>query len=632
MHLDMQLSNFSQWRSDFHFGVELDADFADLGYYTVAPGMLVASSWDNDNSTVFFNARAEHHFHYPGYEGDALFQRSCMIQSCHSSEKPERTAYGIGFQIGLNPAESWSSCLNISCKDRGVVHRAPAHGSVAKQVDGTEVTVPSTFAHGQVLMQAFRRSEHDLVALEMGTTDSEPANTEESNSVVIAGIPKYTSLFGRDCLKSSWQSSLVGFDRMKDSLRALAAYQGTEWNDWTDERPGRMPHEIQTGPLSALRYKPSFRNYGTVTASAVFCIVLTEMWRWSGDEALAKKLLPNAMKAMADIDKYDELKDTGIYGYQTRSPQGVRNQGWKDSPGAIVYPDGSQVEPPIATCEQQGYVYRAKLNLAELLDWFGHKTEASRLRKQAYELKQRFNERFWMTDENYFALGLDPELEQIGSVASDPGHCLATGIVDESLAPLVVQKLMSPQLFSGWGIRTLSTDNPAYNPWSYHRGSVWPVEQATFSLGFKRYDQRQSALKLIEAQLDALQLFPHSRFPELFSGHKRDDEHPFPGIYPEACWPQAWSASAPVMLLHVLLGTYAYAPKHQLYVDPCLPEWLPEIVMRKLRIGTAIVSLRIHQTADGCKVDVLDLEGKLQVIHKPLVWADITSIDGVNAA
>ncbi|HEX6291541.1 MAG TPA: amylo-alpha-1,6-glucosidase, partial [Herpetosiphonaceae bacterium] len=333
-------------------------------------------------------------------------------------------------------------------------------------------------------------------------------------------------------------------------------------------------------------------------------------------------LIEPALNALRWLDRDGDLDGDGFYEYQTRSTQGAENQAWKDSGDAIVDEHGAQVKPPIATCEEQGFVYLAKLHLSEVLWWLDRKDEARRLFHEAGELKQRFNERFWIEQQGFFALGLDSQKRQIRSITSNPGHCLATGIVDQSLVERTAARLLAPDLFTGWGVRTLSSENPAYNPYSYHRGSVWPVEQATFALGLLRYGLHQHVESLCRAQFEAAALFDFYRLPELFSGHQRDADHPFPALYPQANSPQAWSASAVFCLLQSLLGLYPYAPLNLLLLDPHLPEWLPEITLRNLHVGQAVVTLRCYRTEHGASdYRVLDQQGTLHVVRQPSPWS-----------
>ena len=316
------------------------------------------------------------------------------------------------------------------------------------------------------------------------------------------------------------------------------------------------------------------------------------------------------------------LDDTGFYRYQTHSEQGMKNQGWKDSGDAIVYPDGSQVPTPIGTCEMQAFAYAAKLHFSELLWWLGEAKAAERFFKEATDLKHRFNRLFWMEDEGTYAMGIDKDGELIRSVASDPGHCLLSGIADESRVPRLANRMLMDDLFSGWGIRTLSAGHPAYNPFSYHRGTVWPVENGAFVLGFARYGLHGEMHRLARAFFEAAQLFPHCRLPEVFGGHQRTEEAPFPGLYTKADWPQAWSASAVFTVIRALLGIFPYAAAHLLLIDPHLPEWLPELTLENFRVGKATVTLNFHRKPDGTTdYSVTELEGKLHIVRQASPWS-----------
>ncbi|HEV2764677.1 MAG TPA: amylo-alpha-1,6-glucosidase, partial [Pyrinomonadaceae bacterium] len=322
------------------------------------------------------------------------------------------------------------------------------------------------------------------------------------------------------------------------------------------------------------------------------------------------------------LDEYGDLDGDGFYEYRTRSEQGVRHQAWKDSPDAVVYEDGRQVEPPIATCEEQGFAYLAKLHMSEVLWWLDEKEQAKRLYREAGELKKRFNEAFWMDTEGFFALGLDPQKRQIKSITSNPGHCLATAVVDEALVPRTAARFLREDLFSGWGVRTLSSGHPAYNPYSYHRGSVWPVEHGTFAVAFMRYGFHKEVELITRSQFEAAALFDFYRLPELFGGHPRDADHPFPAFYHQACSPQAWSASAVFCMLQALLGLYPYAPLNLLLVDPHMPEWLPEITLQNLRVGEGVVTIRFYRTeGGGGDYEVLDKRGPLHVVRQPSPWS-----------
>lgn len=379
-----------------------------------------------------------------------------------------------------------------------------------------------------------------------------------------------------------------------------------------------MLHEHHRGPVAALCYGPHGCYYGDFTASIYYPVVVASLWHWTGNLDLVKAYLEPARRAIAWADAYGDPDGDGLYEYATTSEQGERNQGWKDSNDAIVYPDGTLVAPPLGTCEMQAFAYVSKLALSELLFWTGEIEAARRLFQQARELRGRFNDRFWMEDERYVAMALDRDKHLVRSIASDPGHCLASGILDDERVPAVAARLMSPEMFSGWGVRTLSSGHPAYDPLSYHRGTIWPVENAVFALGFARYGLYDELHALSKAQFEAAGLFELCRLPETFGGHPRDEGHPFPGLYPRANWPQAWSASAVFCMIQAIVGAVPYAPLHLLLIDPHLPAWLPQLELRNLCVGGAAVDLSFRRSPDGrTEFTVLDKRGTLHVVRQP---------------
>jgi glycogen debranching enzyme len=509
---------------------------------------------------------------------------------------------GTTFQIELAPHESWELELDF-------IPTFLHHPETSVEPFQTRIEAPGSGLSAQVCA-TLEQARQDLESLRLPDLDS-----AADAWTFAAGLPLYIALFGRDTLTASWQAAMLGPAMMRGTLDALAKLQGTREDDWRDEQPGRMLHEAHTGPAAALGLNPRDRNYGSVTTSGLFPFMLAELWHWTGDRDAVRPYVDNALDALAWLDR--ERLHEGVYTYQTRSKDGVKHQAWKDAPGAIVYGDGREVEPPIATCEEQGFVFIAKLHFAETLWALGERVEAKRLFDEALQLRARFNEAFWMEDEGYYALALDANFEQVRSIASNAGHCIATAIADDAHVVRVASRMFEEDLFSGWGIRTLSSKHPAFNPYSYHLGSIWPVEQGTFAMGFMRYGLHGRAQQLARAQFEAATLFDFHRLPELFSGHSRDEEHPFPALYPNANSPQAWSASTVFLLLQAMLGMYPYAPLHVLIVDPHLPEWLPEITIRDMRVGEATVTIRFRERS----WEVLEKAGKLHVVQQPLPWS-----------
>jgi glycogen debranching enzyme len=467
------------------------------------------------------------------------------------------------------------------------------------------------------VVECFHQARNDLAALRLFDRD-----LDERTWIPAAGLPMYIAIFGRDTLTTALQSALLGPELLSGTVAELPKWQGKEKNDWRDEEPGRMLHEAHTGPLALLNYNPRARYYGSVTTSGFYPAVLAELWHWTGDKNIIRAFLPAARSALQWLKTYADIDQDGFYEYLTKSKQGVKHQAWKDSSDAVIYPDGRQAEPPIAASEEQAFVYIAKFLLSEVLWWLDEKDAAKELYREAQELKQRFNEKFWMEEENFLALGLDSNKKKIESIASNAGHCLAAGIVDPSRVEKVAARLLADDLFSGWGIRTLSSRHPAYNPYSYHRGSIWPVEQGTFVFGFMRYGLIDSMHRLAKAFFESAALFDYHRLPEVYAGHPRDADHPFPALYLQANSPQAWSASAVFQVIQSLLGIYPYAPLNLLLVDPHLPDWLPEITLTNLRVGKASCDIRFFRKSDGTSdYEIRDKQGPLHIVRQASPWS-----------
>jgi len=569
---------------------------------------------------------AKHHYEHQGNVGDAECRRGLALRIDHSDSPPMRLRNSIRFEVQLRPHETWSCCLGwLAFVDEQIL---PLMGGCTEQqsneyekkISGfVSRTTGFSFDGGQnlsnIVRRTIERSKSDLAALRLFDLE------DDGDVVIAAGVPTYMGVFGRDVLASAWQASMLGPEPLLGSLEITAKRQAHEMNDWRDAQPGKVVHEAHTDPLAVLNFSPKSLYYGSVSSSFLYPIALSELWHCTGDLELVRRFVPTATRALQWADRYC-LDDSGFYRYQSRSEQGIKNLGWKDSGDAIVYPEGSQVPTPIGTCEMQAFVYAAKMQFSEVLWWMGETGEAERLFAEANSLKERFNEKFWIEEEGYYGLGIDRNGELIRSIASDPGHCLLAGIIAEDRVARVANRMLMPDLFSGWGVRTLSSRHPAYNPFSYHRGSVWPVENGSFVLGFARYGLHGEMHRLARAVFEAAALFPDCRLPEVFGGHRRTDEIPFPGLYTKADSPQAWSASSVFTIVRALLGFYPYAPANALVIDPHLPDWLPQLTLEHVRIGKAVATLRFERKDDGTTdYRVMDIRGKLHVLRQPSPWS-----------
>jgi glycogen debranching enzyme len=398
------------------------------------------------------------------------------------------------------------------------------------------------------------------------------------------------------------------------ALRRLGAMQATGDDPERDMEPGKIPHEIRHGELAQLGILPYQPYYGTHDATSLFVIVLSYLYHWAADPELLRRYLPNAEAALAWVDRHGDRDRDGFQEYKTRSSHGMYNQAWKDAGDAILEADGTISPLPIATCELQGYVYDAKIRMADVYDVLDRPQDARRLRREAKRLYDRFNDTFWWEAEGTYYLGLNGRKEPIRSVASNAGHLLQSGIVPPERAGRVVRRLMADDMWSGWGIRTLSAEHVAYNPFSYHTGSVWPHDNATIGGGFRRYGFAAEAAQVAKGLFDAAERFAALRLPELFAGLPRIPAG-FPVPYLGANVPQAWAAGSVFRFVAILCGLHATTDKDgsRLYVNPALPDWMPEITINNLRVGGG--ALDIH-FSDGI-VDVRSNTSKYEVVHAP---------------
>jgi len=457
-------------------------------------------------------------------------------------------------------------------------------------------------------------------ATAVGDLANLPLGEAPGPAAPIAGLPIYQQIFGRDTLTVSWQALLAGPTMLRDSLRLNAAHVGRRIDDWRDEEPGKMLHQARHGPLSLLRVDPFTGYYGDYATEPDFLVFLGQYLAWTGDLDTVRELLPVARQVVQWLERYADLDRDGFLEYHTRSAAGVKNQGWKDSDTAIVDEHGRVVDNPIAPSELQGYHYAALRHGALALAAAGDRAFAAGLLARATALRRRFHPAYWMPEHGCYAMALGPDGQQVRSVNSNDGHLLAAGIVPTRLARAVADRLFAPDMFSGWGIRTLSAEHPAYNPFSYHRGSVWPVEAGTIALGLGRYGCWQHLHRLAEATFAAAALFEGHRLPEVISGLPRDAAHPHPGVYPKACSPQAWSASTIIAVVQALLGLRPVAPLRAVVVDPHLPDWLPDLHLEGVQVGGARFDLHARRRPGG-SVSVHTRGDRITVIRQPPLQA-----------
>ncbi len=449
-----------------------------------------------------------------------------------------------------------------------------------------------------------------------------------------AGYPHYPHLFGRDALTAGWMSAM--FDRgeaVEHTLNKLGRLQGAITDTRRDEEPGRIVQQSRADPPARLGAVPFDRYYGDFAAPLMYVIALAHLYSWSGDREHVRRHWDTCRRILRWACVYGDSDGDGFLEYCTHSEAGPRNQGWKDSENAVVDDGGELVEPPIASCEVQGYYYAALQAAAFFSTLLGAPHDGLDYLKRAHRLKRDFNRCFWVADGGYVAFGLDARKRQIRSRTSNMGHCLASGIVERDRIGSVVQTLFAPDMFSGWGIRTLSAAHPAFNPLSYHLGSVWSVENATIAFGLRRYGLGRETMILTKAIIDLAGLWPGGRIPECVGGYDRR-EYAHPGAYPRATSTQTWNAAAACLLVHVMLGLQPVAPLGLLFVDPILPPWLPDVTLENLRLGGASVNLRFRRARDGVThTEVLRKQGRIRLMSQPPVnslsaspWRRLTAL------
>ena len=441
----------------------------------------------------------------------------------------------------------------------------------------------------QVLGAVLRQTEGDLGALLIHD------DTGRGHSFVAAGAPWFMTLFGRDGLLTAWMALPLDVGLSIGTLQRLAAVQGRRVDLITEEEPGRIMHEIRRGPASADVLGGAI-YYGSVDATPLFVMLLAESWRWGADETVVRSLLPAADAALAWAENYGDRDGDGFIEYRRGTDRGLINQGWKDSSDGVNDAAGRTAEPPIALCEVQGYHYAALRARAELAEAFGDAATAAGLRDRADSLRGRFLDAFWLPEKGWYAIALDSSKRQVNALTSNVGHCLWTGIAIDEHAAVLVERLSGAEMNSGFGLRTLAATMGAYNPMSYHNGSVWPHDTAIAVAGLLRYRHVPGAVALAQrlatGLLDAAAAFG-GRLPELYCGFPRSQfRSPVP--YPTSCSPQAWASAAPLLLVRSFLGLDPHVPARRLAVAPHLPEAWGRIALTDLRLGSVTAYLEVE--------------------------------------
>ncbi len=604
LYLRVELRNYTSQDLRVPMRVVLAADFADVFEIRgvrqrLARGREMVPKLEGEGRLVF------------GYEGqDGLF-RDTLVEF-----EPAPTASALD---GRRAVLDWALEVPAGAAAGVLVSVVPSSGGRRPERRSFETAVADHERAFAAWTQRCTRiaTDNELFesVLAASTRDLHALVTPVGGGrIPAAGIPWYVAPFGRDSLITCYEALLLGPELARDTLRVLAALQATTDEPWRDAEPGKILHELRYGELAHAGLVPHTPYYGTVDATPLFLMLAAAYFRWTADLETMAELRPALRAALQWIDRHGDIDGDGFVEYRRRSPAGLVNQGWKDSHDSVVHADGSLADGPIALVEVQGYVYRAKLGIADVFEALHEPDRADELRAQARRLREAFNQAFWNDDEGTFAMALDGRKRQVASVASNPGHALYCGIVEPGKAAALAERLMAPDMFSGWGIRTLSKQSRAYNPMSYHNGSVWPHDNAIIAAGLKRYGFADATLKIATALFDVAAHARDFRLAELYCGFDRAAPAADIVGYPVACMPQAWAAAAPFMLLQAILGVSADAPSRTLSViDPRLPDWLGRVNLVELRVGDSGVDLNFTRFEGVTSFSLLDQRGELTV-------------------
>lgn len=502
----------------------------------------------------------------------------------------------LTYRVSIPAHGQWSQSLNvtptIAGKEIAIAFPTdqPLHESEPeRRFVAWHSRIPTHTFGDDEIEKVINRGQKDLGSLRI----FDPSHPERE--VVAAGAPWFMALFGRDSILTSLMALPVDPSLALGTLQTLADLQGREVTPLTEEQPGRILHEVRLGVTSSLALGGGSVYNGTADATPLFVVLLGELSRWGLPAETLDSLLPHADRALEWIDKYGDRDGDGFVEYARLNDQGLINQGWKDSWDGINFADGTLAEPPIALCEVQGYVYSAYLARALLARASGHPEEAEHWVGRAAALKAEFNDRFWLPDRGYFAIALDRHKRPVDACASNMGHCLWSGIVDDDKAPFVAERLLSPQMFTGWGVRTLASDMGAYNPASYHNGSVWPHDNALIAAGLMRYGFVEEAQKIVFGLLEAATFFD-GRLPELFCGFDRS-LYQEPVSYPNSCSPQAWAAATPLYLIRTLLRFDPCVPTKNVWLAPALPDNFGHLLVENIPLAGSRVSIDVSNNS-----------------------------------
>ncbi len=598
---ELTLTNYGSEPVKFDLSLSFDADFTDLfeirGFDRNDHGKLlrrVEVAAGTPNQYGLHQDFGELTMAYQGIDGHVMESHIQFLHNRPTDFKGYTALWTI--ELESHQTERISYRLNL-LMDSEPVSKVPVpmtltQARAAEMIEEQEWRGSTTQIRtdNKAINEVIERAEQDLYLLRQ---------TFEDRKILSAGVPWFCTLFGRDSIIAASQSLIINPTIARDTLTVLAHYQGKVEDDWREEEPGKILHEIRLGEMARCQMIPHTPYYGTIDATPLWLMLFAEYYAWTGDRETLEGLWNHALAAMEWVDRNSVA--TGYLSYSKKSKRGLANQGWKDSGDCIVDRHGKMATGPITLCEVQGYTYAAKVRMSELAHLRKRPDLGDRWQQEAEELKERFNRDFWMPDEGFIALALDGEGKLVDSITSNPGHCLNLGILDVDKAKSVAERLQSPDMFNGWGIRTLSSQSPAYNPMGYHLGSVWPHDNGMIALGLRSQGHVDHALELGQSLLEMTMRQPYQRPPELFCGYERQ-ANAEPVRYPVACSPQAWATGTVFQLMQMMTNLVPDAPGQCLRViDPALPMNIQHMTLTNLRIGSTILDLEFIRQGNASK-------------------------------
>ncbi|MHB1326197.1 MAG: amylo-alpha-1,6-glucosidase [Thermoleophilia bacterium] len=595
----IRIKNYNHFPVDISLEFDFDSDFADMfevrGTKRTKYGTRLAPKVSEDSILLAYHGL------------DAILRKTYI-----RLETPPTAIEGTKaiFRFQLKPRER--RVVKYSIEPILPTTRPPEATDFNKAIGDVRKSYESWFkgssqieTDNELFTAVLRSSQRDIRMLETETG---------MGYFLSAGVPWFVTPFGRDTIITCLQIMMLDAHPATATANVFTQLQGKVVDPWRDEEPGKIFHEVRRGELANIRAIPHTPYFGSADSTPLYLIMLSDIIKWTGNLELARGMVEPINRSLDWIDEYGDFDGDGFVEYETKSERGLVNQGWKDSGNSVVHTDGSLADTPIALSEVQAYVYYAKRRMSEFFALLGDHERAEELSKQAELLKKQFNEAFWMPREGFFAMALDHDKKPVKTITSNPAHGLWARIIDEDKAPQVAERLMQPDMFSGWGIRTMSKSSINYNPMSYHNGSVWPHDNAIIIRGLKKYGFNQEAARVATGLFDAALHYDYYRLPELFCGFtKRSISRPV--NYPVACSPQAWAAGSIFMILQALLGIEADAPTNTLYVNsPVLPRWLNEVDIKSMRVGKAAISLKFRRDGDVTSFVVTEKVGTVRTI------------------